>query len=666
MLGHTRRLAFATVLLLTACGANRGPGPSYTAQAPTPGALYTDGQTGRFLLGGQWLYRSDRRRVGLARGWWRDASATAGWSAVAVPNAYNARNLSRAGMAGYVGWYRKDFTLPGGAFASYVPAGARRWIIRFESVNYRATVWLNGHRLGSHTGAYLPFELDLDWLNRGVNRLIVRVDDRRSSSDLPSGPSGGWWNYGGLLREVYLRAVAGTDVTQVVVRPALPCPTCAATIQERVLLRNMTSRQQTVELRGEYGASPVRFGLITIAPRATYAVQAGARIAHPRLWAPGHAVLYAARLTLSDSLGRPIGGYVSESGIRSITVTRAGHLELNGRPLHLRGVNLHEQALGLGGALDPAQLRRMMGWVEALGATVIRAHYPLNPEIEEMADRDGILIWSEIPVWGVRSQHLSSSVWLAQAHLDLEQNILVNENHPSVLLWSIGNELATPAPPVEASYIAGAAALAHRLDPTRPVAMAIADWPGIPCQSAYAPLDVIGLNEYFGWFNQDGRTANRAALGPFLDRLRACYPTRALMVTEFGFEANRHGPVTRHGTYEFQSDAVAYHLHVFAARPWLSGAIYFLAQDFASRPGWGGGDPRPDPPWVQKGLVDAYGHRKPAFAVVVSIYHRTMQIAPAAPPRRPPPRHRPPPRRRRSHAAARHQLRRRGVIAAQR
>ncbi len=617
------------MLLVTACGATHTWGPAYTAAPPSEGALYSDGQTGRYLLGGQWLYRPDRRNVGVVRGWWRAGSATAGWSLITVPNAYNARDFSRRSMAGYVGWYRKDFTLPDDAFASYVPADARRWIIRFESVNYRATVWLNGHLLGSHAGAYLPFELDLHGLIHGVNRLIVRVDDRRSPSDLPGGPSGGWWNYGGILREVYLRSVAGADISQVQVRPLLPCPTCAAKIQAQVLVRNLTGTPQIVQLGGHYGRMPLQFGRVAIAPYGIWTARAVTRIAHPHLWAPGHPALYPASLTLSDSLQRPIGGYVTESGIRSITVTRGGRLELNGRLLDLRGVNLHEQDLGVGAALNPADLSQLMAWVRALGATVIRAHYPLNPEIEEMADRDGILIWSEIPAWGVRSRRLAESAWVDHADAVLEQNILTNENHPSILLWSIGNELQTPATPAEASYIAGAVGLAHRLDHTRPVGMAISDWPGVPCQRAYAPLDVIGLNEYFGWFNEGGRTANRDRLGPFLDSLRACYPTKALLITEFGFESNRHGPVMERGTYEFQSNAVAYHLHVFATKRWLSGAIYFVLQDFAARPGWGGGDPRPDPPFVQKGLVDLYGELKPAFGLVASNYRRTVQIAPA-------------------------------------
>ena len=104
-----------------------------------------------------------------------------------------------------------------------------------------------------------------------------------------------------------------------------------------------------------------------------------------------------------------------------------------------------------------------------LGGGIIRAHYPLNPQIEELADRDGILLWSEIPVYQVNSELPDAApAWLNSAHAMLRQNILTNQNHPSVLLWSIGNELPTPPDDAEARYIAGAAQLAHQLDPTRP------------------------------------------------------------------------------------------------------------------------------------------------------------------------------------------------------
>ncbi len=141
------------------------------------------------MLGGTWLYRADPTDAGVAGGWWRGAAATDAWTAVGVPNSFNAGDFSAASMNGSVGWYRRDFTIPPNAFASYVPARFRSWIVRFESVNYRATVWLNGRRIGGHAGAYLPFEFALKGMRRGVNRLIIRVDNRRSGGDLPPAPA---------------------------------------------------------------------------------------------------------------------------------------------------------------------------------------------------------------------------------------------------------------------------------------------------------------------------------------------------------------------------------------------------------------------------------------------------------------------------------------------
>jgi beta-glucuronidase len=227
-------------------------------------------------------------------------------------------------------------------------------------------------------------------------------------------------------------------------------------------------------------------------------------------------------------------------------------------------------------------------------------------------------------------QYLSQPSWLAFAHNELRTNILTNQNHPSVLVWSVANELSTPPPDAEARYIASATQLGHQLDPTRPVGMAISSWPGVVCQSAYAPLDVIGYNEYFGWFDAGGgSTDDPDALGPYLDDLHACYPSKSLMITEFGFEGNRSGPVDERGTFQYQSAAAAFHLGVFASKPFVSAAMWFALQDFPAHPGWTGGNPFGDPPFVQKGEIDINGNpRQPLFGTIRSIYTGTQQIAP--------------------------------------
>jgi beta-glucuronidase len=546
-----------------------------------------------------------------------------------VPNSYNAGDLSSQSYYGYVGWYRRDFTLPADAFPRYVPASARHWIVRFESVVYYATVWLNGREIGSHAGGWLPWELDLKGLRPGVNRLTVRVDNQTNPGDLPPGPGSNWWNYGGLQREVYLRAVARADIEQVGISPRLRCLAgCAATIEEEATVRNVTGAPQTVRLNGYYGGVPVHFGRHTLAPHATWTATASVVIAHPRLWAPGSPTLYKATLTLADSRGRPLGGYLDYSGIRSIVV-KNGRLELNGRPLDLRGVDLQEQNVDSGAALSPAQTMQLLAWVRQLGATVIRVHYPVGPVMEELADRDGILIWSEIPVWGVNDPYFGEPGWLAQARTQLSENVLDNQNHPSILLWSIANEPEQPPSAAQAAYIAGAVALVHRLDPTRPVGMALMGIPGLVCSPAYAPLQVIGVNSYFGLFDEGGgATDDRDALGPFLDSLRACEPHQALMVTEFGFDGNRDGPVEEYGTYQYQANMLSYDLGVFATRTWLSGAFVQTLQDFEAYPGYTGGDPWPDPPLNQKGLVDQNGGEKPAFAVVSASNAATQQMGP--------------------------------------
>jgi beta-glucuronidase len=246
----------------------------------------------------------------------------------------------------------------------------------------------------------------------------------------------------------------------------------------------------------------------------------------------------------------------------------------------------------------------------------------------ELADRKGFLAWSEVPVYQMRSDYLGLPTTRGAAVDLLRQNILVNGNHPSIFTWSVGNELPDRPTEAESSYFAAAARAAHALDPTRPVGYALAGHPRAGCQAAYAPLDMLGLNDYFGWYT--GQVQRREDAPAYLDQMRACYPGKALVVTEFGAEANRPGPVIEKGTFAFQQDWVRYQLGVFAQRPWLAGAIYWTLQEYRVRPGWAGGNPQPTPGGVlsQKGVVAFDGLPKPAFADLGQGYAATDQYPP--------------------------------------
>jgi beta-galactosidase/beta-glucuronidase len=639
---HSRLIlvaAVAATLLLSLPPASDSDAPARRASsgalvapgavAATPQAVQagTWGAAERYELGGAWLFRFDHG-AGLSRGFQSTASTT-GWSAASVPSTWNATDQSKASMTGTVAWYRKDFELP--------PAAAQStWIVRFESVNNRVTAWLNGQPIGTHAGAFLPFELVLPaglLKGHGANHLVLRVDSRRAATDLPK--VGLWWNYGGILRTAYLERVDRVGFASVQVLPRLPCRSCDATIEYRVMLRNYSSATQNVRLSSTYGGLAVDLGKASIGGGATQTFIRQATLAKPQLWSPASPHLYDVKLDLR--LGTQAGGseewtqagrYFLRSGVRSIEVSPQGTLLLNGQKLNFRGVGLIEDSKQLGSALSDSIDRRSIAEAKNLGATAIRSQYPLDEHLEELADENGLMLWSEIPVDKIPPRYLADSAFRDRAVAKLRENILTNSSHPSIIVWSIANELAPQPDSAQGTYISRAVAAAHALDPTRPVGLAVAAYPSSGCQARYyAPLEVIGLNDYFGWYpGPVGDLKNRDRLSGYLDAMRSCYRGKALVVTEFGAEANRTGPVGERGTYAFQQDFVKFHLSVFASKPWLGGAIYWALQEFRVRPGWGGGNPRPTPPIHTKGLISFSGSLKPAYYDVREIYRATTQL----------------------------------------
>jgi len=344
---------------------------------PTGKVLYQDGNGGRFLLDGDWYFRLDPADQGLAQGLPRQPSLD-GWGAVKVPHAWNATDLSDASQRGTVGWYRQDFRLP---------SGSRRlsWILRFESVNYRATVFLNGRQIGTHEAASVPFEVPAAAASRrGVNRLVIRVDNRRGDTDLPptgeqddGTPGGGWWNYGGLLREVYLRPIRGIDIDELEATPELRCSRCNAVVRLRARLENPKGGKRKVKLVVAVGNKTARFREVQISSGKVRIVTSRVKIRKPRLWRITDPELYSVRARAMIRR-RTVASYSTNIGIRSIKV-KAGRVLLNGKRVRLNGTSMHEDFPGRGAALRSAERKKFWRVLRGMNTRLLREHYPVHP-----------------------------------------------------------------------------------------------------------------------------------------------------------------------------------------------------------------------------------------------------------------------------------------------
>ena len=219
---------------------------------------------------------------------------------------------------------------------------------------------------------------------------------------------------------------------------------------------------------------------------------------------------------------------------------------------NVRGVGLQEDSRTRGFAIDNAARDQQLAWTRDLGATLIRAHYPLHPYTLEQADRLGMLVWSEIPVYQVDTEELAKAQVRDAAVEVLEASVLADRNHPSVLRL-VDRQRAERRGPARRrrAYIKRAAETAQGARPDAARRHRVRRLRRrVGCQAEYAPLDVIGINDYFGWYpGPNGSIADRDLLSEYLDTVRACYPDKALMISEFGAEANRDGPIEERGTY---------------------------------------------------------------------------------------------------------------------
>jgi hypothetical protein len=593
--------------------------------AATP--LVQGGSPGRIALGGPWTLRSDRSARGASHGW-----QTGGFlgSVVTVPNAANAdRVKGEAGIRsfkGTIGWYSTRFNVSeDGVYA-----------IRFESVNHKASVYLDGRYMGSHTGTYLPFEYVAQLSKARPHTLVVRADWRDPLEMKRTGWHRMWFNFGGINREVTLRKLAASEITAPTLRTRLRRDG-SAVVDISVHVRNRTAVTRPIGARGTLSRDDEHqaFDLGSkIVPAGGYGVlRAQVSVPEPKLWAPGSPNLYTLALEVPDE-----ASYQVRTGLRELR-TSGRRLLLNGKAIQLHGASLQEDALGSGDAMTAAEMDAVVNQLKALGANATRSQHPLNPAMLERLDAAGIMVYLGIgPVDAPGAWTSVTPEMRAAAKRRVRKSLYQAQIYPSVIAWNLANEVAGNGhDDSQARYIDEMAVELHVRDPSRPVALDV--WgahPPLVAGPMYDNIDIVGDTNYIGWYEATHatRAERRALIRRHITQFAKTFKGKVVLVTEFGAEANSLNDSRKPGGYRFQANLLRDHIEVYDSLPWISGHLVWNLRDFAVSPAFAGGSIRRQVPDIQlvrginqKGLFTYDGRPKLAVSVVRALDART----PAAP-----------------------------------
>lgn len=572
-------------------------------------ALINVGARDAIDLSGQWHYIVDPLKTGVVRAESRRYSVFRDISApesqvdffeynfdaaprMSIPGDWNGQDVSLTWYDGLV-WFRRTLDLED------LPEA--RQILHIGAANYRALVYVNGEKVGEHEGGFTPFAFDVsDKLVAGRNSIVIGVDAEHSPASVPT-PVVDWKNFGGITRPVHLVSVPDTYVHDYFVRLNGDEELSA---EVRLAGDRVASRDVEVDIPG--------LG-VTLRGTSDKSGKASLRADVPdtlRKWSPASPVLYDVVISAAhDSVADRIG-------FRTVRVN-GNEIILNGKRVLLRGISIHEEALGAtpSRAINEARARELLSIArDDLNANFVRlAHYPHAAVMTRVADELGLLVWSEIPVyWDI---DFSNAETLALARQMQRENIMRDRNRASIIMWSVANE--TPQTEERLAFLDELIDDARRLDDTRLVTAALHNVRSeggarIVDDPLGQLIDIVAVNTYQGWYG-----------GMSLDRVPAVEwqnPTgKPFMFSEFGAGA-LYG-FRDNDKEKFSEDfQVAYYeatIEMARKAPDFAGASPWILKDFLSprRMNW-----KYQEYWNRKGLISPEGHKKAAFYVLRDWY----------------------------------------------
>jgi beta-galactosidase/beta-glucuronidase len=559
----------------------------------------------RIDLNRDWQFCIDTHENGEASGWQKRLPV--GTESVNVPHTWNLGKHDR-----YLGkaWYFRTFDMP-------MQSRALNVELHFGATFYASRIWLNGVEVGSHEGGYTAYSLDITSHLLSTNYLAVEIDNRSTEQTIPGfamrqqAPRDAWydwWNYGGIVRDVWLTVSGQIEIRRQRIRSQTKPD--GATVEDRIYLKSRFERSQRVSVRltafePDNRMAATRTDFFTVTPADTE-INLFIRLGAPQLWGIDRPNVYRMSVEVRDGSGNLLDQQSDTFGLRTIEI-RDRHLLVNGERLRLTGLTRHEESLWEGLAETQGTMRHDYDDMKSLQVTLTRpSHYPQNPFILDYADRHGILLIPEIPVWQFSERQLSDPRVLALAKQQMKEMIEQAGNHPSIMAWSVCNESDTGTPGGVA-YFRAMRDFIRKLDPDRFVSYADDNLPKVirAEQTAASDADFLMMNQYFGtWHGPE------TELSASLDKVDRIFPHKMVIISEFGlpgvFARDAEDADRRRVTL------IQEQMGELARRDWIAGAILWCYQDYKSRRNVRFGL---EEGYVDHGLVDEYRQRKPSYYV---------------------------------------------------